>query len=250
MLKRMIALLTCMMLMVASASALEMADPLTGVCCYPEGSTEADATYVYRYAYPQVAGDSDLAVTVNDVYAYEADYIETFTTPINGEMYGEGEAQYYTNLTFDITCCTDELLSVRFLTEEYTGGEPYTKISAHVFALTGSKAGTVTSLPYLLGILDIDEDDEWLQDRQTAKADTCVRGMIWELLQDQVADGTIVFYDDVDEEFFEGCFYPEEDFYVDEDGAFVFFLQEDSVAPASYGILTFRFTMDEILDEL
>ena len=230
--------------------ALELAEPLTGTCCYPEGSNETTATYVYRYAYPQIAGDSDVAIMIDDTYAYEADYIETFTLPVNGDMYGEGEDQYYTNMSYQVTCNDDAWFSVYFTTLEHVDESTVTRVSAHVFALTGNDAGSVTSLPVVLGVLDPDENDEWLEERQTARCDTLVRGLIWEQLQAQAEAGAVTLYDDADREYFDGMFYPEEDFYMDADGSLVFFLQEDTMAPAEYGVLTYRFTIEDLLDEL
>lgn len=230
--------------------AIEMGEDITGVGCYPEGTDEQTASYVYRFAYPTVDGDSDLAAAINTVYRYEADYIVTFTVPVNGEMYGQGDTQFYTDMSYRITCNTDAWLSVLFTTREYTGAEEYAKVNAHVFTLTGTHAGTIVNLPVMLGLLKAGENDEWLEERQTAKCNACVRSLIWEKLMDQAADGSVELYDDVDEEYFAGVFYPEEDFYLDEDGSLVFFLQEDTVAPVSFGVLTYRFTMDELLDEL
>ena len=249
--RRVLALCLALCLPVMSAQALEVTDWLTAVCCYPEGSTEADATYVYRYSLPVFGGDEEAVEAINEVYAYEAEYIETFTVPINGDMYGTGSTQYFTELTTEVTCLSEDFLSVKLMYSEHTDeGSQTSHVAGHVFALKGSKAGTVISLPYMLGVLDMDEDDEWLTERQTNKCDTCVRGLVWEQLQELADDGTLELYDDADEEYFEGVFYPEEDFYLTEDGSVTFFLQPDTVCPEKYGTLTFTFTVEDLLDEL
>lgn len=68
-------------------------------------------------------------------------------------------------------------------------------------------------------------------ERQTNKCDACVRDLVWEQLQDRAADGSVTLCDNVDREYFDGIFYPEEDFYLDADGSFVFFLQSDTMCP-------------------
>ena len=38
-----------------------LADDLTGVYVWPEGASETEASYVYRFTYPQFAGDEGIA---------------------------------------------------------------------------------------------------------------------------------------------------------------------------------------------
>ena len=52
---------------------VQQAEPLTGMFVYPEGRTEADALYVYRYRYPQVTGSEEIALHINTTYAYMAE---------------------------------------------------------------------------------------------------------------------------------------------------------------------------------
>lgn len=196
-----------LILCVSQAGALELSGWLQGTCCYPAGSDEETASYVYRYSFPVFSGEA--ADEINAIYEYEAEYIGVFTLPVNGDMYGVGEQQYYTNLTTRVTYLSEAYASVLLTYEELTGPDPHIRVAAHVFALTGSKKGTVTSLPYVLGALAMDENDEWLIDRQTQKCDACIRRMVWEVLQDRAAAGELTLYDDADEEYLEGCFYPE-----------------------------------------
>ena len=205
---RCLALAMGLTLLLSTASAVEVSGWLTNVCCYPEGSTEADATYVYRYSYPVFSGEEEGVEGINTVYEYEAEYIETFTLPMNGEMYGAGDAQYYTNLTSEVTYISQDYVSVKLSYADFNADTRADHMAGHVFALNGVKAGSIISLPYLLDALEIGEDDEWLVERQTNKCDTCVRGLVWEQLQDMAAAGTVTLCEDVDEEYFDGTFYP------------------------------------------
>ena len=65
-----------------------------------------------------------------------------------------------------------------------------------------------------------------------------------------LAAGEVAYYDDLTYETLENVFYPEEDFFLDENGDPVFFLQEAMVAPQTEGILYFPFTLEELLDEI
>ena len=62
-------LLPLLLLMMLTLSALaekyEFADDLTGEYLYPAGSDESTATYIYRYRYPQLSGDDEIAAMFN-----------------------------------------------------------------------------------------------------------------------------------------------------------------------------------------
>lgn len=245
-----LAVLLALVLPVAAlAEAFTLGPALEGVICWPDGTTEADARYVYRYSYPTVEGVGELPNMINGTYTYLVEDALAFTVPINAESLEPSDIQASTTITHEITCYDSQYLSVKLTTTSFLGASAVTIMTGHTYALTGAKAGTVVSLPYLLGILDMDEEDEWLKNRQTQKADACVRGLVWEIIQEQMADGAA--YDpDLDEELLAAVFYPEEDFYLDQYGNPVFFLQEATIAPASEGILLFPFTMEELLDEI
>ncbi|MBQ8554897.1 MAG: DUF3298 domain-containing protein [Clostridia bacterium] len=229
------------------AVPLTFADDLAGVYCYPEGASEAEARYVYRYAYPQIAGNSDIAVMINTTYQLTVTDALGFEVPMLASDVQEGEAQKQVDISYEITCLNDSYLSVAVTKTARSGGELTSHIAAgHVFALTGEKAGTIVSLPYVLGILADDESDEWYKERQTAKADACVRELVWNALQDM----DIALWDDLTFEEFEAGFYPEEDFYLNEDGDPVFFLLAGTVAPEEAGIIQVTIAMETLLDEI
>ena len=253
--KRLMILLLALTMLLSAASAeelLTLGEPLTGVICWPEDADETTATYVYRYSYPQVAGESDLAEQINGTYAYEVDDAYAFRVPMNADgLDPEADTQFYTNISYEITCLNEHFLSVKIISESFLGHSMTTTVAGHTFTLdNGAKTGSVTSLPYLLGILDeSDATDEWMKDRQTARADECVRKLIWEIIEQQIMNGAI-FYDDLDYQMLCDNFYPEEAFYLDGDGNPVFFIQEGFIAPVTEGVLLFPFTMDELLDEI
>ena len=106
------------------------------------------------------------------------------------------------------------------------------------------------ALPYLLGLLQSDETDTWLQDRQTAKADALVREMVWDRLGDLTAENPeIRLPETMEEEALDYAFFPEEDFYLDETGNPVFYLQP-GFAEGTDELLCFPISIEEILDEM
>ena len=89
-------LLPLLLLMMLTLSALaekyEFADDLTGEYLYPAGSDESTATYIYRYRYPQLSGDDEIAAMFNTTYAYTADDTLAFEAPMNAGL-TDGAAQ-------------------------------------------------------------------------------------------------------------------------------------------------------------
>ncbi|MBQ8201830.1 MAG: hypothetical protein IJZ74_08690 [Clostridia bacterium] len=243
-------LLSLLFTLSAHAEPLTFADDLAGVYTYPEGSSEDDARYIYRYCYPQIADNSDIALLINTTYQYTADDALGFEVPMQASDVQEDDPQKIVDVSYKITWQDEDYLSVAIYKQVTSGNELSTVISGHVFALHGSNAGNIVSLPILLGILKADETDEWYKERQTAKADACVRGLVWDRLQEMQSDGTIALYEDLTYEEFEACFYPEEDFYLDENGNPLFFLLPGSVAPEDAGEFLITITMEELLDEI
>lgn len=235
----------------ATAEApLSFADDLTGVYTWPEGSSEEEASYVYRYAYPQLAGESALALAFNYVFGYEASDALGFECPMIASSHPADQGQMLVELSYTITHLSEEYLSVRVDKTVTVGDESSHIIKAYNFNLTGDKPGTMTSLPYILELVEEGSTDDWYVDRQTAKADACVREMVWmQIERDMKAEGSPIWEDLTFEEL-EYSFYPEEDFYLNEGGDFVFFLQENVIAPTEDGQFFYTLTLDELLDEI
>lgn len=229
---------------------LTFAEDLSGVYTWPEGAAEEDASYVYRYRYPQISGDSDLAMTINEIFKYEVAYALDFDCPMNGSNHPAEDGQMLVDISYAVTHLSNEYLSIRIDKTVTVGDQIVRVIKANTFGLTGSHSGTVTALPYLLGIITKDTADEWLIERQTAKVDACVRDMVWALIEADMKIADSPIYDDLTLEEFEWSFYPEEDFYLDDTGSFVFFIQEGTIAPTEAGQFFYTISRDELLDEI
>lgn len=245
-------LLMILMLLALPAMAespVELAEPLQGVYVWPEGSTESDALYVYRYCYPQIAGDSDIALHVNTTYAYAVEDALGFEVPMLASGMQEGDPQKLVEIDYTVTCQNADYLSIlirKCVTVDGLATEVY---SGHVIALTGSSAGRIVNLPVFLGLVDAEETDEWLLTRQTNKADKAVRELVWSLMQSDKA-ASYGLYDDLTFEELEAGFYPEEDFCLTESGDPCFYFQPGVVAPEEEGLITFEFPLDWLLDEI
>jgi len=249
--KRLLALfLTVMMLFPMLACAVELGDDVSGTACWPEGTDEATAAYIYRYSYPTVLGQDETAGLINETFAYMIEDALAFKVPMTGETLEFTDIQAYTNDLSRVTCNNEDYLSVLVVSESFLGAAAQEVYYGYTFSLKGLRAGQATSLPRILGILKDDEEDTWMQDRQTNKANELVWTLVWNIIEEQRREGLITFDPDLSYEMFTQDFYPEQDFYLDENGNPVFFIQAATIASAADGVLTFPFTVEELLDEL
>ena len=229
---------------------LTFAEDLSVLYTWPENVNPEEASYIYRAVYPQIAGESSLALTINQVFQYEADDALGFEAPMIGSSHDPAQGQMQVDISYQIVHLSDRFLSVR-VDKTIAVDESISHIvKGYTFTLTGAEAGTVTSLPYMAGIIRENETDEWLIGRQIAKADACVRDMVWFLIERDMKKNVSAIYEDMTFEEFEWGFYPEEDFYLNEDGSFVFFIQAGIIAPAEAGAFYYTITLDELLDEI
>ena len=118
----------------------------------------------------------------------------------------------------------------------------------HVFSRKNGSPGQTWTLPRLLGTLERNENDAWLQERQTEKADAILVDMVWDLIGENEQD--IDYFPEFTKEDLSHVFFPEENFYLDEAGEPVFYIQPGVAAPEDAGLLTFSVSVEDILDEL
>ena len=231
----------------ALTAAEALADPLgrtEDLAAEVRVTLNDQAEYIYDYAYPQVDPQDPSAELINSFYRYLADDAVGFEIPMNADYYrGQGvQEDVRVEIRYQITCNNDDFFGVLIHT---TQGE-FESWAGHTFSRKNLKPGSSVALPYLLGLLDSGENDTWLENRQTAKADALVRGMVWDRLNEQE---DLALREDLEEESLDFGFFPEEDFYLDESGNPVFYLQP-GFAEDSTRLITFPISLEEILDEM
>ncbi len=244
--KKLIPLLFLLFMPLLCSAEVLFGEDQAGLYIYPEGAAEADALYVYHAVYPRIEGDHEIAELINNTYAYLLTDAFGFECPMNATSLPADGPQMKVSIVYEVTHQSDSYLSIKLIKTVEYAGDVDVMVTGHVFALQGDQAGVGTSLPYLLGILEPNETDDWYLDRQIAKADKCARELVWEMLTDM----DIPLHDDMTFEEFEYNFYPEEDFYLNAAGDVVFYLPQGIMAPAEYGVIECVVPMETLLDEI
>jgi len=248
--KRFLSVLFAILLIVpgASAQSEQPSFSLLGVVYYPHGSTEETALFAFRYRLPQFADDQLQFEAVNQYFAsYAADVVETLipaTISALDELPAAGEPEYYVDLDYRITSNTDEHLSVLLNSQRYFGNTLTEQWVSVVFALDGIYAGQPISLSQAMGL----EQEGGGQAGDVASE--LVYGLVWEIIQYETEAMQGAYFPDVTEEEYRLAFSPQDDFYFDEDGNFVFFIQAGTIAGEVEGVLTYPFSIAELLSAI
>ena len=205
-------------------------------------------TFRYSYRYPHVDETDETGAGINEFYNYLIYELDFYIQMAQDSFEGSDSS---TEITYTVTCNSDDYFSVLIRKDETTPDASRTSWTGNVFLRHGGNPGYTSTLPQYLGILKASETDEWLQGRQTGKTDDLIREMVWEMITDN-EDG-ISYPDDFTEEKLSRIFFPEEDYYLDEDGEPVFFLQPGDVygeTPEGTQLIVFRIPREDVLDEL
>ena len=214
---------------------------------YDESDPSA-GTFRYSYRYPHVDENAEGGADINVFYTELITYLTGFTIPMIQDAF-EGMDSSET-VTYTVTCNNDEYFSVLVRTEKDNPDQHLTLWEGHVFSRREGAPGLTFTLPKVLGLLSSGESEEWLLNRQTEKADRLIREMVWERITENPEGRD---YGDLTEETLAYIFFPEENFYLDENGDPVFYLQPSDVlynAPENTGLYIFPIPLEDILDEL
>ena len=244
--------LTLLLALPALADSIQLSADLTGTAVYPYDRSSPDGpAYTCTWCYPSVDPSEVCAEGINTFYAYLITDTNEFGNPITADdLFARGVTDpSWSNITYTLTCNNGEYFSLYLVNESEIEGFHDKIWSAHTFSAEDT-SGTTVNLPKLLGLLSTsDANDTWLEDRQTRKAEELVRELVWEQIELSAEDGLFDLYPDVDEELLAMIFWPEEDFWLDENGDPVFFIQPGRIADESFGLLTFPIPLETLTDE-
>ena len=249
--RRLLSLLLVLLLL----PVVSMADPLPLLEDYAEDLVipydEQDPSagiFRYSYRYPHVDEEAEGGSEINAFYTELITYLTGFTIPMIQDAFEGFDSS--TVITYTVTCNNDDFFSVLIQTEKNNPDQHLVLWEGHVFSRKEGAPGLTFTLPKVLGILSSDESEEWLQNRQTEKANKLIREMVWDMIEENEEGRD---YGDLTEEILSYIFFPEENFYLDENGDPVFYLQPSDVLyelPENVSLYTFPIALEDILDEL
>ena len=232
-----------------------LADPLTLLEDYAADVSEpydendpSAGTFVYSCHYPHVDESAEGGMEINVFYEEQLEYELGFTMPMIRDAFEGYDTS--TVISYTVTCNNDDYFSVLVRKEEVNPDRSRTSWSGHVFSRKSAKAGYTFTLPMLLGILESTENEDWIKDYQTEKADALIRDMVWDMVEENEGG---IDYGDLTRESLENVFFPEENFYLDENGDPVFYIQPGDLfdeVPEGTGLLVFPIPLEDIIDEL
>ena len=212
----------------------------------PDDASEGTFVYSWRYPHPDEGAEGGAAISV----FYDeliSDKLNNYVPMMQDAFEGYDSSMV---ITYTVTCNNDDLFSVLLKTEISNPDQNVVIWEGHPFSRKHS-LGRTYSLPKLLGILDPDEGDEFVQQYQTDKADRLIREMVWDMIEEN-AEGRD--YGTLTEDDLSAVFFPEQDFYLDGNGDPVFYIQPGAVyedeLPEDAQLFTFPISLEDILDEM
>jgi hypothetical protein len=220
---------------------------LRGEVLYPRWSTAETASFVFRYRLPQFPAEQPQSDAVNRYFASYADDIAGVTIPAMigslESLPAPDEPEYYVDLDYRVTADTEDFLSVLLVSQEFLGNTLVESWASVVFALSGIYAGQPVSLSQAMGL-----EQGGSQDGDTASE--LVYGLVWQIVGYEIGAMQKAYFPDLTEQEFRAAFSPQEDFYFDADGNFVFYIQAGAIAGEVEGVLQYPFSLAELLSAI
>lgn len=205
---------------------------LEGECWFPE---EKNWVYHFVYAYPQVAGDSYAALTVNDTYRMALDEMLQLVLPMfanSPDMRFDGKNEVKHD--FEVKCNNGRFLSILQKKGQSRGEDGmFYSLESLTFDMNGEYMGESLTLRGVVSVGD-----------STDQIAAAVLPEIYErfcLLQQQG-----VCKKGVDEETFAIEFSPAIHFYADENGNAVFYLPPSLMESPGFDTPTFTYSPAEL----
>lgn len=232
-------LVLCLAAVPALAGPLPLLEDYVDEIVQPVDEEDPSAgQLVYTYRYPHVDEEAEGGAEINAFYQ-DLISLSEFESSFNPGT---------TTIDYTVTCNNDDYFSILVKTVRSSEEQSTLYWEGHVFSRKNGTPGQTWTLPRLLGTLGQTENDTWLQERQTEKADALLVDMVWDMMEEN--EQGIDYYPDFTKEDLSHGFFPEENFYLDETGNPVFYLQPGFAAPESAGLLTFPISLEDILDEM
>ncbi|MHC1785626.1 MAG: hypothetical protein AB9880_00980 [Christensenellales bacterium] len=207
-----------------------------GEAWFPEGG---DWTYHYTYRFPLAEGEGEAQDCIN----YYFDNAWNEMTKLVLPMYAadpvmSGGLRHEFSQAYALTCNNDDFFSFLLTQHQTVAGRDLVSLSSAVFAVSGEYLGQTLTLRGLVQVGD--------SSRQLAEA---VLEDIWRQISARIAAGDSAWQEELSKEKLAAEFYPETQFYADEEGRAVFYLQPGEFRTDDQ-VITFAYTAAEILSLL
>lgn len=233
MVKKVIAFVCTLLLVCVPALAEHAILPIENTEYYP---AEEDWTYCYVYRIPQLeTGMTDVgAMMINETLVTVLDEMRELVLP----MFAASEAMtQYGKVTilqdYQVTCNNDRFFSLVITREEQDDRGSFYTLESEVFDVGGEYMGETLTLR---GVVMVGESSD-----QLGRA---VLPVLYEKFVALQKEG-VCLSSVTEEEFYQQCS-PTLDFYADENGNAVFYLQPALMEVPSFDVPTFTFTPDEL----
>ena len=244
--------ITAVLLLVSSlaiSEPLKQTEDYSGIVVISYDEMDPSAgSFTFKYCYPCIDDAEPDAYIVNSFYREQIEMDET-----NMQFFADGYAgtgqSVVKDISYRVTCNNDQYFSLLMTQELKIGEEIRISWEGNTFSRKSGGIGITIDLPRLLGILDEDEQDEYLIDRQSEKAAEIVLDIILGRILDN-PDGLPYFDDIITYDYLYDTVFPHEDFYLETNGNPVFFVNPGIVADESEGFILFPISLEDILDEL
>lgn len=219
----------------AAVEGLMQTTPLTGTVTRPDGVQAPEAAFLLSYELPQFEGDAEVCEPINRYYRDMAQGMADASKTLQEEG-----GQYHIN--FEITHLSHRYASVVLSRIFHGGNAEQETLSADTFALDGMYAGEGVTLSQVLGL----EGD----DSSQSLAETLAYELVWQMIEQEMQNVDHDYLDGLNRQDVQRAFVPETDFYLDDSGNVVFFIQAGELAGEIAGVLRFPFARAELLSVL
>jgi len=225
----------------AQEVGLEPATPITGKQLQPENAQNpGDVCLIYTY--PQFTAENEADETINRFFRQKAGMMLQ-------ERAQDDELPDRQEIDYQLALNTQRYVSVLLYDRTSTARGEYERLEAHTFARDGVYAGQALTLSQVLGLEETDSEGEENVTDETL-AETLCYDLVWQIIERGMQDLDGDYLEDLTREKLCQTLHPEQDFYLDEEGNVVLYIQAGEVAGEIAGTLLFPFSPAELLSAM
>lgn len=225
---------------VVCAEGLMDQNAVQGIAMWPEGASASQAAFLISYSYPQLSPENQADEAINQYYQALAADMDTIAA-----QWTQSDEKTQIDISCEITHRSQRYISVVQTMTTVGGNGEFETLSADTFARDGIYAGQSLTLSQVLGL----EEGTELSTADSV-AETLAFDLIWQIVERGMENADGDYLSGLTRQDLQHAFLPETDFYLDEDGNVVFFIQSGEIAGEIAGILRFPFAPSELLSAL